>query len=176
MKDEGNIQLTLSAEVIDRYCRELARHMSKVEKRVAALDALNTFVAAVTDPGERSKPGYTAIKETLEHHFELARHELQNEHVRTLVDALGQRQLKRIVPIFNAFSRDGFRQLLVRAENELDTETCRSITQWCKEWLAQAKERSEEVSSFPDTIDFIATGIDVAEYTVMSDLYTYFSV
>ncbi len=175
MKDEGNIHFTLSVEGIDRYCRELARHTSTVERRVTALDALKTFVTTVTDPGEQSKPVFADIKETLEHHFELARYELQDEHSRSIVEALRERQLTRIVPIFNSLSRGGFRQLLVRAENILGKEASRNITEWCTEWLARAKERSEKVSTYPDTIDFNAAGIDVTEYMVMSELCTFFA-
>lgn len=175
MKNPENISIILSGEVVDNYCLELERHVSTVEKRVTALDALKTFVATVTDPGEQSKPGYAAIRAALEHHIELARSELLDEHARALVEALRQRQLPRITHIFTALSRDGFRQLLARAENELGVESSRDVTEWCTDWLDRIRECSERVSPYPDTIDFEAVGISVAEYMVMTDLRNYFS-
>lgn len=175
MKNPENISITLSGKVVDNYCLELERHVPTVEKRVTALDALKTFVASVTDPGEQSKPGYAAIRAALEHHVDVARSELLDEHARSLVEALEQRQLPRISHIFSALSRDGFRQLLARAENELGVESSREVIEWCTDWLARIRERSERVSPYPDTIDFEAVGIDVAEYMVMTDLSNYFS-
>jgi hypothetical protein len=170
-----DIPLLLNSAGIDKYCRDLVRHISRVEKRVVALDALQTFIAAMTEPGEQAKSEFVAIRETLERHFEQARTALQTEQAAALVEALKARRLSRITPIYQALSRDAFWQLLSKTEETLGREVCAEIGHWSGEWLAQVKERSEQLSPYPDTIDFKAVGIDVAEYAAMSDICKYFS-
>lgn len=175
MKNSHQLQLTLSAEGIDNYCHELARHSTRVERRVAALDALQTFVASMAGPAEQAQAGYAAIRETLERHIEGARAELHAAQTTALADALSARSLGRITRIYAALSRDAFWQLLNSVESRLGAEACRGVAAWSEGWLLQAKERSAQASPYPDAMDFKAAGIEVDEYTAMSDICKFFT-
>ena len=169
------VHLNLTPERIERYCEELARTVSKPERRVAALDAVKTFLAAMADAGEQADPAFVEVKAILARHFDSAREALQREQTVRLAEALRQQKLSSITAIYQSVSRDGFWQLLTGAEHGLETALSHQIGEWCREWLAQARERSEKASPYPDAIDFQAAGIDVGEYTAMTDLARFFA-
>ncbi len=175
MTESGNIHLRLDAAGIDSYCRGLARHLATPEKRIAALDALKTFLAAQVSSGERQKPAFSQIELILAHHFDEARAELQQRQAASLVTALRDRALGEITPIYTALSRDAFWQLLEMAERELEIAQRPALAEWSRDWLAQAETRSAEASPYPDSIDFKAAGIAVADYTAMRDICHFFS-
>lgn len=175
MDKPQHLELTLSAEGIDNYCRGLVRHVPSVERRVVALDALQTFVAAMSGPAGQVQPVYAAIRETLARHLDGARAELHAAQAKALVEALSLRSLPRITPIYTAVSRDAFWQLLGTAAERLGAEACRELAAWSDGWLAELTARSAQLSPYPDAIDFKALGVEVVEYTAMSDICKYFN-
>ncbi|MCW8919583.1 MAG: hypothetical protein OQL08_12330 [Gammaproteobacteria bacterium] len=170
----SSITLSLSAQWVDDYCRDLARRTSSAEKRLAALDALNTFVGVAATPDEQATAAFTAIRATLMQHTEQARAELLQHSATQLAEALRQQQLARAATLFSALSRDAFWQLLERVETILGPQQTVQLAAWCKEWLAQMKELAAQHSPYPDAIDFKASGIDLAEYLMMSDINKFF--
>lgn len=171
----GTIHIKLSPESVEIYCDELKRHTSRTEKRVIALDALMTFLSAVTDPGEQATPAFSEIKATLLRHFDTARTNLLQEQSETVTGALHQRKLWRILSVYNALSRDAFWTILVAAKDALGYEESNRIADWSREWLEEVKMRSAQTTPFPDAIDFKGAGIEVAEYMAMSDINACFS-
>lgn len=172
---KDTIQIQLTAQTIDSYCADLRRLTSRIEKRVIALDALKTFLTAVTDPGEQATPAFSVIRETLLRHFDTARAELMQEQSDVITNALRQRKLWRIVPVYNALSRDAFWTILISAKDMMGSEERGKIARWSYGWLQEVKDRSAQTSPYPDTIDFKGAGIEVAEYTAMSDISACFS-
>lgn len=170
------ITLQLTAHGVDTYCRELARRSPTPEKRVAALDALITFLATQTEPGEQARAEFVAIRQTLLDHFEQARAALLDERARRLQQALQFRQLPDITNLYASLSRNAFWLLLGRMEQQLDPAALDSVRRWVSGWLSQARQRAEQASSCPDAIDFKAAGIDVSEYSAMTDLGRFLGV
>jgi hypothetical protein len=168
------LTLTLSAEWVDNYCRDLARRTASTPKRLAALDALNTFFAVATAPGEQARPAFAAIRTTLAQHLELARNALLQESATLLAEALRQQQPRQACALFTALSRDGFWQLLGRVEAMLTPREREQVAAWCQQWLAQMMSRAAQHSPYPDAIDFKASGIDLTEYLMASDLNKFF--
>ena len=164
------ITLQLTTRGVDAYCRELARRSPTLEKRVAALDTLLTFVSTQTDTGEQAKAEFASIRQTLLDHFEQAREALLHERAQRLRQALQAQHLSGITAVYGALSRDAFRTLLLRVEQQLDTAAVAALRSWASAWLNQAKQRAEQASPYPDAIDFNAAGIDVSEYLAMTDL------
>jgi hypothetical protein len=169
-----SITLTLSAEWVDGYCRDLLRRTSSVDKRLAALDALNTFFGVAATSGEQATPAFAAIRTTLAHHLEQARAELLQHSATQLAAALNRQQLARASTIFAALSRDAFWQLLGRVEERLGAQQTAQLAAWCRQWMAQVKSHAAQHSPYPDAIDFKASGIDLTEYLMMSDIDKFF--
>jgi hypothetical protein len=170
------ITLQLTARGVDTYCRELARQSPTLEKRVAALDALITFISTQTDTGEQVKAEFVSIKQTLFDHFEQAREALLNERAQRLHQALQAQHLPDITTLYTSLSRDAFWTLLGRVEQQLDTAAVDSLRSWSSAWLIQAKQRAQHASPYPDAIDFNAAGIAVSEYLAITDLCSYLGV
>ncbi len=164
------ITLQLTANRIDSYCRDLTRQTPTLEKRVAAIDTLITFISTQTDAGQQAKAEYVAIKKTLLEHFENAREALLDERAERLLRALQNRNLANITALYTSLSRDAFWTLLGRAEQQLDETSLNSLRQWAADWMNQAKKRAHQASPYPDAIDFNTAGIDVSEYLAMTDL------
>jgi len=164
------ITLHLTASGIDAYCRELARRSPTLEKRVAALDALITFISSQADAGVQASKEFAAIKQTLLQHFEQARAALLEERARRLQQALQNQHLPTITALYTSLSRDAFWTLLGQIERQLDRAALASLCHWAADWLSQARQRARQASRYPDAIDFHAAGIDATEYLAMNDL------
>jgi hypothetical protein len=176
LRQTNTITLQLTASGIDTYCRELARRSPTLEKRVSAIDALITFISAQTDVGEQAKAEFLSIKQTLLDHFEQAREALLDERAQRLLKALQAQSLPHIALLYSSLSRDAFWALLGRVEPQLDAAAFDAIRSWASGWLTQAKQRAQQASPYPDAIDFKAAGIDVTEYSAMTDLARYLGV
>lgn len=170
MSPTDAITLQLTRHTIDAYCRELARRAATLEKRVAALDALLTFIASQADAGEQAKAEYLAIRQTLLGHFEQARAALLAERGEQLRQALQAQRLPQLTTLYGALSRDAFWNLLGEAAQQLDAASLAAVRSWAAGWLLQARQRAQQATPYPDAIDFNAAGIDASEYLLMSDL------
>ncbi len=170
MNSVEQIRIELGAAWVDEYCGELARSVSSLEKRLAALDAISTFIATAASPAEQVKPSYTRIRTTLSHHFELALQALMQERGERIVRALGTQDISQLSTIFHGLSRESFWQLLEQAEAVMEEREWQKVVSWSQQWMQQAKQRAEDASPYPDAIDFKAAGIAVTEYATMSDL------
>lgn len=173
MRSTDAIILQLTARGVDTYCRELARQSPTLEKRVAALDALITFLSTQTEPGEQAKVEFVSIKQTLLDHFEQAREALLDERAQRLHRALQAQHLPDISTLYTSLSRDAFWTLLGRVEQQLDTAAVDALRRWAAAWLIDAKQRAQQASPYPDAIDFNAAGIVVSEYLAITDLCRY---
>jgi hypothetical protein len=176
MHSTKSIILQLTVSGVDAYCRELARLSPTLEKRVAAIDSLITFISSQTDVGEQVKVEFLSIKRTLLDHFEEAREALLNERAQRLGQALQSQRLPYIAALYTSISRDAFWTLLGRVELQLDADALFALRCWASGWALQVKQQAQKLSPYPDTIDFKALGIDGSEYLAMSDLCRYFVI
>ena len=176
MHSTDAITLQLTARSVDTYCRELSRQSPALEKRVAALDAIITFISTQADTGEQAKAEFSSIRQVLVDHFEQAREALLNERAQRLHQALQAQHLPDITALYTSLSRDAFWTLLGRVEQQIDTAAVDSLRSWASAWLIQAKQRAQQASPYPDAINFNAAGIDVSEYLAMTDLCRYLGV
>ncbi len=162
--------LHFTAEQVEGFCRHLASHAPGSEQHLAALTALQTFIASGADAGEQVRPVYHAVRQTVERHLEQARAVLMQQNVRHLTHALEQRNVSAVAALYRPLSRSGFWEALTCAAEAFDDTTLSVLAHWSRQWVEEAKRRGEQASGFPDAIDFHKAGIDVAEYTAMSDV------
>ncbi len=123
--------------------------------------------------GQQVKPEFQSIKQILLDHFEQARAALLNERAQRLLKALQAQSLPHIALLYASLSRDAFWALLGRVEPQVDAAALDAIRRWAFDWLTQAQQRAQQASPYPDAIDFKAAGIEVTEYSAMTDLARY---
>lgn len=167
---DERLQLQLSPGWVEEYCQGLMRSTATVEKRLVALDALKTFISAAAGPALQNDKSFLKIIESVTSYLEAARAELMDEAVSRLSIALQQHDVARIAAIFTELSRSGFWDVLTQTMERMEAAQRQEVATWSLEWLEQTKRRGEEASPYPDTIDFAAAGINIAEYTSMVDL------
>lgn len=172
--DNTYIHITLTAKGIEKYCQDLLRRTSRTERRIAALDSLKTFISVMTTTPESVTDEYAAIISVVQKHFDQAQEELLEEQTRSLLEALQQHSLLRITTLYSALSRDAFWQRLQHAADRMSENQFVEMSEWAGGWLEDVSRRSYEKSPYPDMIDFKAAGIEVIEYTSMSDIYKFF--
>jgi deoxyribodipyrimidine photolyase len=164
------LSLHFTVEQVEGFCRHLASHAPGSEQHLAALTALQTFVASGADAGEQARPVYQAIRQAVERHLEQARAVLMQQNVQRLRQALEQRNVSAVAALYRPLSRSGFWEALTRAAGAFDDTALSDLARWSRQWVEEAKRRGEQASGFPDAIDFHKAGIDVTEYTAMSDV------
>lgn len=170
MNAADTLTLRFSTEQTERFCRHLASHAPGSEQHLAALTALQTFIAAGADAGEQARPVYQAVRRMLEQELDQARAALLQHNIRRLSAALNQHDVVAIAAIYRPLSRSGFWEVLTHSAATLDAAALGALAQWARQWVQEAKRRGEEASGFPDAIDFHKAGIDVGEYTAMNDV------
>lgn len=165
-----SLELQLSPGWVDEYCRGLIRSTATAEKRLVALDALQTFISAAAGPALLRDKTLEQIKTSITAYIEVARAALMDEAITRVSIALQQHDVARIAGVFTELSRSGFWDVLRRTMEGMEAAQWQEAARWSLAWLEQTKRRGEEASPYPDTLDFAAAGIDIAEYTSMVDL------
>jgi len=170
MTSSDTLLLHFTLEQVEGFCRHLASHAPGSEQHLAALTALQTFIAAGADAGEQARPVYQAVQQALEQQQEQARSTLLLHNVQRLAQALQRRDVSIIASLYRPLSRSGFWDVLTQCAETWDEAALADIAGWARHWVQDAKHRGEQASGFPDAIDFHKAGIDVVEYTAMSDV------
>jgi hypothetical protein len=170
------VTLQLTAAGIDAYCGQLARRLPSPGKRVAAIDALITFLSTQVDTGQQAGPQFRAIREILDRHFEAAREALLDERARRLEQALRGGRVSDIGALYGTVSGGTFRTLLARATGGFDAGTLRSVRAWAADWQERVGAPARQASPYPDSVDFRAAGVDPAQYLAMTDLCRYLGI
>lgn len=170
MSTDDTLTLRYTPEQMEHFCRHLATHAPGSEQHLAALTALQTFIATGADAGVQARPVYMAIRQLLERHIEQARATLLQKNMQRLTQALLQQEVTAIAALYRPLSRSGFWEILSRSAATFDDPTLATLAHWSRQWVAQARQRGEQASGFPDAMDFHKAGIDVAEYTAMTDV------
>lgn len=171
MNGVAPVTLQISATGLDTLCRRLATHSPRPEQRLAALSALQTFIAAAADSGQQASAAYAALRTVLDGHAEAAREAVLADNARHLRTALERRDVAALARLYRALSRGGFWTVLECSISTLAEAT--ALHAWCEDWVNAARARGEAASGFPDAMDFAGAGIDVVEYSAMSDLATF---
>ena len=173
LKLSDKITLQITPAWISDYCQEIQRSTATSEKRLVALDALLTFISAAVDPVFLKDEAYEHIKKMLSAEVEGARRELMEERSLLLYRAFELQDVAKIAFIFNSLSRGGFWDLLTQTMSRMDEGLRKELSAWAIRWLDETTSRGEQASPYPDTIDFVSAGIDISEYTAMTDLCKY---
>ena len=169
MSSTTTLQLHLTPAWFDEYCIKLQRSTATAEKRLAALDALQTFINAA-GPAPLNEKAFIEITTILTTHLTATRETLMNEGIYKVSRALEQQDARQLSVTFNSLSRAAFWEAVEKAIISMGTTARGEVTRWAHQWHKEATARGEEASPYPDSIDLKAAGIELSEYMAMSDL------
>lgn len=167
------LTLLLDPEQADAHCRSLVaqnRHSGQV---LAALVALQSFIAATARPNEQTNGAYQDIRLILEQYVAAARNRVMDDNLARLLGALREQDLSDIQNVHAALSRNGFHQTVLAAIRQLPDATLLATAAWTAEWQRDAKSRAEAASPYPDALDLSGAGISPARFAAMSELNNY---
>ena len=165
--DPETLQLTLTPERIERYCRDTERYARDTSQALSALVAVQTFLSTQVEPGQQA---YGTIRAILSEHIDRVQERLLDEGAEALLPALRRRDAAAVGRIHGPLSRSGFFTALERAWARLDPGERMGISEWAVAWCQDARKRGEAASGFPDAPDLAAAGIDLQEYAALVDV------
>lgn len=167
------LTLLLSSEQADAHCRTLVMQNRHSGQALAALVALQSFIAATANPVNKNGDVFQNIQRILEQHIATARKRVMEDNLARLLGALGEQNLGDIQSVHAALSRNGFHQTVLAAIQQLPDEALLSAATWVAEWHSDARTRAEAASPYPDAMDLGGAGISPARFAAMSELNTY---
>ena len=162
--------IRLTTQQLADYCAAARRSARNTAQALATLTTIETFVASLTDPGQKATPAYQESLVELQRHIEACRAALLAENAVALTQALHQQSPEMIAAIHASLSRSGFQQAMERAAEPLPQDSLEAAWQWAKCWCSDAEQRAAEASGYPDAFDFAAAGIRLETHIAMKDL------
>lgn len=169
----AKLTLLLSPDQADAHFRTLAVQIRHSGQALAALTALQSFIAATASMDEQSHSAYRDIKGILEQHIAIARKRVMEDNLASLLGALGEQNLDGIQNVHASLSRNGFHQTVLAAIRHLPDTALLAAAAWAADWCRDARARAEAASGYPDALDLRGAGISPARFAAMSELNTY---
>ena len=173
MAERNEIALLLTPDIADAQCREAIQQARNASHALAALIALQSFIAATARHADRFTPAYEAVKAAVEKHAAEIRTRILAENADALAQAIRQKNRPEIARIHAALSRNGFWQAAQQAARQFGTDDLAAATAWAKDWCRDAKASAQAASGFPDALDFRKAGIAATEYAAMTEVGNY---
>lgn len=167
------LALLLTPSKTDAYCQALLDRTRQPGQALAALSAVQAFIAAAADPGQQAGAVYLDLKRILDGHVAAARARVMEENLALLLPALAERNLCDIQRVHAALSRNGFHQTVLAALQRLSDAALPTAAVWVAEWRRDAQARAEAASGYPDALDLRGAGIPPGLYAAMAELDSY---
>jgi hypothetical protein len=169
MKQEQDIQLRVTPESITQFCREVTRSSGNIGRKHATLVALSGFITRHAGTGAHTST-YERIQAIIRDFSGQTRTSLLEEYAEALAQALLDGYWPEVARVHAAVSRNGFMGVLGRAMNTLNAEDQERKADEIRNWCEKAEQAASGASGYPDAMNFRAAGIDLRQYTAMSDI------
>lgn len=164
------LQLEFTPQVLDEVCQTLSQKAASAGHLLAALHALETFLAAASDAGVKADAAYAEARRRLGVHLEAARGRVEEENATSLAEALLGHEPAAVARVHRRLSRSGFQEVAQQALHGLEPSQTQALAAWADGWWRDAKARGEAASGYPDALDLAGAGIVLEEYAAMGDL------
>jgi len=173
MAEQNGITLFLTPEIIEAQCQETIKQARNASHALAALIALQTFIAATVQSGDKFSPAYEAVKAAVERHAADTRARILAEKAHALALAMQHENRPEIARIHAELSRNGFWQAAQQAMRQLGPDGIAAAAIWAADWCQNAKASAQAASGFPEAFDFGKAGVSATEYAAMSEINIY---
>lgn len=167
MGESDVLVFMVSPRAVEERCQALWRDFKSPSQILAALVAMENLLA-LAPPGDREGPAYRCIRSAIARHAEVARGELLGECEGRLAAALLHREMREITRVHGILSRKSFWQAGASASRRLEYASQLDALSWLEGWVESS--RAKAASGYPDSLNFRAAGIDVAEFAAMEEL------
>jgi len=166
------INLSVDTDALEQFCQKLIKRSRDVAKTHDAMVTLESFII-LFGKALHGTPEYQLIEDLIKSYSEQTRQLLLQQRTEELLLALKACDSNAITALHIPLSRDGFYSILQGLVARLSEEELTVITEWASHWSAEAKDRAEQASGFPDAMDFKKAGIRLEEYQAMLDVSRY---
>jgi hypothetical protein len=170
MSDRQGIDLHVTRDSIDDFCRQVVQSSANTGRQHATLIALEGFIAGHAGSDSHS-PAYNEILRIIGNYSAQTRSKLLAEQMADLLSALRNRQTREISRIYRTLSRGGFWEIMGQALERLEPAERQACREWAADWCTGAEKAAQEASGYPDAMNFRAANIDLGEYRAMNDLH-----
>lgn len=167
------LTLRFSLEQADDYCRMVRESTRLPAQALAALSAVQSFVAATADPGQQATPAYQELRRKIDEHLATARARVMEDNLALLIPALSEHNLCDILRVHASLSRNGFHQTVLAAIQRLSDMALLDAANRVAAWVRDARARAEAASGFPDALDLHGAGIVPELWAAMTELDLY---
>lgn len=175
MAEQNEIALLLTPVTVENQCLETIKQARTASHALAALVALQSFIAFAVRPADRHTSAYEAVKAIIEKHAIATRGKILAENADDLAKAILQRNRTEIAHIHAVLSRNGFWQAAQQAISQFRPDDLAAAATWAKNWCSEARALAQAASGYPDALDFSKAGIAATEYAAMTEINHYFS-
>jgi len=166
------INLSVDTDNLQRFCQKLIKRSRDVAKTHDALVTLESFIILFGKAAHGTKE-YQAVEELIKSFSEQTRQLLLRHRTEQLLPVIKNCDVAAVTAIHTPLSRDGFYSILQTVVAQLADAELEAITQWASKWSADAKQKAEQASGFPDAMEFNKAGIRLEEYQAMLDVRRY---
>jgi hypothetical protein len=168
--EDSPITLKLTPDTMQAHCLFAIQQARNTSHALASLIALQSFVAAMTQPSGLDTPALGIIKGIINGHIANLRAKLQAEQSRALTAALRATDCATITKIHMDMSRNAFWQATQTSMQQIDEAEKSKIKEWAQSWHNDAKSRALAASGYPDALNFLKACISPQEYAAMTDI------
>lgn len=169
---ETRLHLDIEVQQLKTFCNQLLTRSRDVVKTHEALITLETFIK-VFGAGQQGSDGYIAIETLIGQFTEQTRQQLLQQKSVELLAAIRNQNVPAVTAIHTPISRNGFYLILQAVAAGLSPGEIQVLQNWVKTWTADAKQKADQASRFPDAPDFRGAGIALEEYLAMVDVSRY---
>ena len=169
MPEQSKITLSLSADDVRRFCREITHGTSNINRKHAALIALEGFIGKHAGADSHS-PLHNEILGVVRSFSEETRSKLLDEQANELALGLQKMEVETISRVFRSISRNGFHEVAKQILANLSPGEVERAARWVTAWCEQAEASAKEASGYPDAMNFAAAGIPLADYQALTDI------
>ena len=169
MSGDQGIDLRVTPEGIEAFCREIVAGSANTGRKHATLVALEGFIARHAGADSHS-PAYEEILRRIRNFSERTRSELLAEQAQALDAALERGDAIAAGHIHRSLSRNGFAQVVALLRQRIEPSRRRRIEAGVRAWCEQAEQAARAASGWPDAMNFRAAGIDLEAYRAMKDI------
>ncbi len=166
------INLSVDTENLEQFCQKLIKRSRDIAKTHDTLVTLESFILLFGKAAHGTRE-YQAIEDLVKSCSEQTRTQLLSQRTDELKRALQKCNVAEVTVIHTPLSRDGFYSILQSVVAEILDSQLADISRWAINWSAEAKQKAEAASGFPDALDFDKAGIDIEEYHAMLDVSRY---
>ncbi|MDQ1363905.1 MAG: hypothetical protein QG652_1767 [Pseudomonadota bacterium] len=168
----NNLRLEIEYQQLDRFCNQLLARSRDVVKTHESLITLETFIK-VFCAAQQGSEAYKMIEELITRYTEQTRLQLLQQKTRELSQAIKKQDVAAVAAIHTPLSRNGFYLIAQSVVADLSPAEIQVANEWAQAWTAQAKQKADQLSQYPDAPDFRAAGIALEDYLAMADVSRY---